>query len=253
MVGRKGVGAVHETQVLVFSLRGKLAHFRQPDTTVTQATYPFPPRPTLQGLLAAIMGIDYDSREWPRFLAGEHYLGLALLAPVRTVCMQMSLLGKGFVSGDTTGAFNRPTVMEMLVSPHYRVYYSGEAMKALEEKLAGHQSVFHTYLGSAFCLTFPEYDYSCTAKVIAPAEGEVVRLTSVVPREIVAKVEIEGGAAYAAARAMPYRHRGDRTFTGTATVFYETRGGPLPVTFRTGASLPYMLVKMPSGEVVCLW
>lgn len=238
-------------EVLIFSLRGKLAHFRQPDTTVTQATYPFPPRPTLHGLLGAVLGIDYTSPEWEQFLRGKHYVGLTLLAPVRTVCMQMSLLGKGFVSSGKD--FNRPTVVEMVVAPQYRVYYAGESLMALRDKIANRQSVFHTYLGSAYCLTFPEFEGVYEARLLSPGEGEVVSVSSVVPREIVKQVRLEGGSSYAAARAMPYFHRGDRTFAGTATVFYETAGQPLKVEFKSNCDLPYWLAELPSGEAVCLW
>lgn len=239
--------------VLVFSLRGRLAHFRQPDTTVTQATYPFPPRPTLLGLVAAVLGIDYTTPQWPAFLEGEHYLGLVLAAPVRTVCMQMSLLGKGFVSGESTGSFNRPTVVEMVVAPHYRVYYAGESLLPLKERISRQQSVYHTYLGTAYCLTFPEYEASYEADILQPAPGEAVAVSSVVPRAIIDQVCMEGGSTYAAARATPYRHRGDRTFSGTATIFYETSGKPLRITLKTPSTIPYRMARMPGGEVVCLW
>jgi len=238
--------------VLSFTLRGKMAHFRQPDTTVTQSTYPFPPRPTLLGLLGAVLGINYNGLEWPRFLAGEHYLGLKLLAPVRTVCMQMSLLGKGFVGGGGH-EFNRPTVMEMVVAPSYRVYYAGESLDELQHKLSARQSVFHTYLGSAFCLAFPLFEGVCGAKLLSAGAGDTVEFSSVVPRELVDRVELAAPAAYAAARAMPFQHNGDRTFERSATVFYEVGGGSLKVILATGSSFPYRLVSLPSGEVVCLW
>ncbi|MEW6574139.1 MAG: CRISPR-associated protein Cas5 [Bacillota bacterium] len=241
------------SDVLVFLLRGKLGHFRQPDTTVTQATYPFPPRPTLHGLLGAVLGIDYNTPEWERFLGREHYLGISLLTPVRAVCMQMSLLGKGFVSNDTTGAFNRPTVVEMLVEPKYRVYYCGESLAELRGRLANRQSVFHTYLGSAYCLTFPEFEGIYSGICLSPKRGEVITLSSVVPREMVHQVRLEAGTSYAAARAMPYRHAGDRTFSGTATVFYEMSGKPLKVEFNQESGLPYRVMELPTGEVVCLW
>lgn len=239
-------------EVLVFTLRGKLAHFRQPDTTVTQATYPFPPRPTLHGLLGAILGVDYRSLEWPRFLAGEHYVGLSLLAPVRTVCVQLSLLGKGFVGGQAD-AFNRPTVVELVVSPHYRVFYTGECLGLLRDKLINRQSVFHTYLGSGYCLTFPECEGVKDAELLSPSEEEVFTVASVIPRPAVSRVYLEDGGTYAATRTMPYRHLGDRTFRGTAAVYYETTGKPLRAAFVSRPALPYRLARLSDGEVVCLW
>ena len=160
-----------EIDVLTFTLRGDIAHFRQPDTTITQATYPFPPRPTLHGLLGAILGINNTTPEWKEFLCGEHYLGITLLSPIKTVCMQLSLLGKGFLGSGKE--FNRPTSVELVVSPAYRVYYAGERVMDLAEKIRNCQSVFPTYLGSTYCLTFPEYE-DCN-------KGYLIKTTKLLP------------------------------------------------------------------------
>ncbi|QGP92358.1 hypothetical protein MGLY_17330 [Neomoorella glycerini] len=239
-------------KILSFSLRGKIAHFRQPDTVVTQATYPFPPRPTLHGLLASIMGIDFSTEEGRAFLRSRHFLGLSLLAPVRTICSQMSLLGKAFVSGNGN-TFNRPTVIEMLVNPHYRIFYSGDWIEKLATFIRERRSVYHTYLGSAYCLTFPEYEDIFEAELLNPDSNELFSIATVVPREIVTRIDVEAGATYAAARAMPYCHNGGRIFEGTVTVFYETRGGPLKVALKNNASIEFYTARLPGGEVVCLW
>lgn len=248
------MGKVETMEVLSFKLRGKMGHYRQPDTTITQGTYPFPPRPTLLGLLGAILGLDYNSAQWQDFLEAEHFLGLKLLAPVRTVCMQMSLLGKGFMTGGgKTAKFNRPTVMEMVVEPNYQIYYTGENLGDLREKLSNRHSVFHTYLGSAFCLTFPLLEGVYEATPVLPHHGTALAVSSVVPREIVERVELTAPAAYAAARAMPHHHRGDRTFKGTCTLFYEVSGNSLKIILDNKTEFPYRLVSLPSGEVICLW
>lgn len=242
-----------QVDVLVFDLRGKLAHFRQPDTTVTQATYPFPPRPTLHGLLGAILGIDYSTPKWNEFLCSRHYLGLRILSPVQTVCMQMSLLGKGFLGNGKD--FNRPTVVEMVVEPKYRVYYAGEYFDLLNHRITNRRSVFHTYLGSAYCLTFPEFGGCYQASIIKPLIYENVEVSSVIPRDIVESVHLEDGLSYAVSRAMPYQHHGDRTFERTTSVLYEVNGKPLKISInpKTQTFLNYMIVELPSGERVCLW
>lgn len=241
-----------DLQVLAFSLRGKIGHFRQPDTTVTQATYPFPPRPTLHGLLGAILGIDHWSEKWPQFLRQEHFIGLKLLSPIRTVCVQMSLLGKGFLSGQAD-AFNRPTVVELVVAPHYRIYYAGEALTPLKERLANRQAVYHTYLGSCYCLTFPQYEGVFAASSLETQVGQRIVVGSVVPEEVATAIGLQGGATYAVTRVMPYTHRGDRTFEGSVKVLYEVSGKPLTVTVQSKAKLRYQLLQLPNGEVICLW
>ena len=61
--------------VVVFEVRGDLAHFRRPDTLGTHASYPIPTRTALRGLIAAVLGED----RWPD--GGR--VGLRLLAPLQ--------------------------------------------------------------------------------------------------------------------------------------------------------------------------
>ena len=46
--------------LVVFRYSGKYAHFRRPYTNVSSLSYPFPPRPTIAGLLGAILGVKKD-------------------------------------------------------------------------------------------------------------------------------------------------------------------------------------------------
>ena len=46
--------------IVFFRVRGRYAHFRRPYTNVSSLSYPFPPRPTIAGLLGAILGIQKD-------------------------------------------------------------------------------------------------------------------------------------------------------------------------------------------------
>jgi CRISPR-associated protein Cas5h len=237
--------------LLAFRLRGSLAHFRQPDTTVTQATYPFPGRPTLLGLIGSILGVE-DGDEWVQFLALPHWLGLQLLAPVQTVLVQMSLLGKGFLgaSGDD---FNRPTTLELVVKPDYLVYYTGPVLEKLLRQLTEGRSVFHTYLGSAFCLTHPEF---CGNLDVTPMEGkraEKLPVASVIPTDAVERVILAAGSTYATARAMPYIHRGDRTFTGNRSFHYERSGNPLYIQWKSEPLQATQIVRLSTGSYVCLW
>ncbi len=237
-------------KILAFSLKGTLAHFRQPDTTATHATYPFPPRPTIHGLLASILGIDFDTGEGEAFLNEKHFVGLTLLSPVRTVFAQMSMLGKGFTSG--SGTFNRLTTVELLVSPHYLVYYTGSRLRELTRRIQSDQSTYHTYLGSAYCLTFPIYQDSFQATKIVP-NGKPLNLSTVIPQEAVQEVAFEPGRNYAVARALPYQHIGGRIFEQTINVLYETNNRSLRVIAEQNHNINCKFAFIPSGKVICLW
>src|SRR5947209_2475848 len=115
--------------VAVFDLRGTLAHFRRPDTLATHASYPFMPRTALRGLVAAVLGLGE--------LPAEARAGLRLLNPVRTIAQELSMHGKTWEAGSgKPDSFLRPTSVELVVNPSYRVYYAGPLTGELAETLA---------------------------------------------------------------------------------------------------------------------
>lgn len=241
-------------QFLVFSVKSALAHFRQPDTTATHATYPFPPRPTIHGLLASVLGLGFDDEEGENFLLKEeHFVGLALLKPVRTVCAQMSMHGKGFTGGGGD-SFNRLTTIELVVSPQYLIYYTGSRLRELAERIRAGQSVYHTYLGTAYCLTFPVFHGIYPLEEIAPEEGgEPLLFSCVVPQEVIQEIVFEPGGNYAIARALPYRHTGGRVFEQTVNIIYETNGGDLKIKARKPPEVACKFMRSHEGKVVFLW
>lgn len=232
-------------ELLVFDLKGQLAHFRRPDTTATHSTYPFITRTAIRGLLGSILGLDQ--------FQGEAWTGLKLLAPVKTRAQEMSLLGKGFLESGST--FNRPTSVELIIQPHYRIFYTGEHLSELKQKIQDKQSVYHTYLGSAFALTFPEFITSCRAENldIASVQEQPLSTHTVVPTHVVNTIEAVDGAEYARAGGILYHYVGERKFRGTINMVYSTKGEPLVFYPKTGVYDPPVLFVRARGEVIVLW
>jgi CRISPR-associated protein Cas5h len=232
--------------ILAFELRGSLAHFRRPDTTITQATYPFITRTALRGLLGAILGDE------SLLLEEDAWVGIRLLAPVRTQVVGMLLLGKGyFGTGDRM--FSRRTAVELVVTPHYRVYYAGVRQEDLYRRIAARESMYPTYLGSAFALTFPERPERLSAEPVLLGPDEAVTAVTVVPASCVRELVPRDGAEYGRMGGVLYRYLGGRRFRGAVALLYETEGGPL--TLRPAPpphDPPVRWYRTPEG-VVALW
>src|ERR1700676_851306 len=114
--------------VLVFDVRAPLAHFRRPDTLGTHASYPFITRTALRGLAASILGRTS--------LPPEVRAGVRLMKPVRTVAQELSMHGKTWEAGrGPPHPFQRPTAIELVVEPHYRIYYGGPYLEELSERI----------------------------------------------------------------------------------------------------------------------
>lgn len=224
-------------KVIAFDVRSSIAHFRRPDTTATHLTYPFIPPTAAKGLVGAILGIeDFTTTD---------QVGIQLLSEVKMVSQQLSLLGKG---GGTT--FNRPTTIQLLVEPAYRIYYAGdEYTDELEKMLQNQQSVYTTYLGSAFCLTTPKYVGSWDLPKSSLDKG-IYRALSVVPVSIIDELVVEDGYFYQRASGFMKQYQGQRTFSQSVDFIFEQRGEKL--IFKPKANdEDYTLVEL-DGELICL-
>lgn len=233
-------------RILVFELKGSLAHFRRPDTTVTHATYPFIPRTVLWGLLGSVLGVEQ--------LTGENWIGIQLMSPVHTVAQEVSMLGKGWVGGG--GSFNRPTSIELVVNPRYRVYYAGEHFNDLKDMIGNSCSHYHTYLGSAYCLTFPRYLETIEAEEITTPYPAQMSTRTVLPSHSVKQLDPQSGSQYGRVGGMQYQHLGNRTFSGTINLLYEVHGGLIkfePVRTPSLDAPPYRFLHISGDEVICLW
>lgn len=233
--------------LVIFDLRGSLGHFRRPDTMGTQATYPFITRTAARGLIASVLGLEA--------LPEGGRCGIRLLAPVRTVAQELSMHGKSWVSGGDQKSFLRPTAVELVVKPHYRLYYRGPLSAELEERLRSQQTHYHTYLGSAYCLTFPRWVASVARpEHREPEPGSELTCVSVVPSPAVKRLLPEPGRQYARVGGLLMHYLGNRSFRGSVAVLYEVSGAALrfePVGL--GPDSFWEFVTVPHEGVVCLW
>ncbi|MER3415858.1 MAG: CRISPR-associated protein Cas5 [Gemmataceae bacterium] len=237
-------------EVLVFDLRGSLAHYRRPDTLQTQATYPFLPRTALRGLIGSVLGLPYRSDA--DILPPDCRTGLRLLAPLRTVTQQLTLHGKTWMAGQgRKDNFHRLTTLELVVAPHYRVFFSGPLAPELRRRLEQRHTHFHTYLGSAFCLTFPEWVGACTPTPV-PRDRSPLTCTTVVPLDAIRHLHPTNGCQYA--RVTMHRdHIGDRRFRGSLAVVYEVSGRPITFDPDWAAQPFWHFYDLPEEGTICLW
>jgi CRISPR-associated protein Cas5h len=123
----------------------------------------------------------------------------------------------------------------------------------LARRLEQKQSSFHTYLGSAFCLTFPEWVGRRPAEPI-PADARRISCTTVVPSPAVARLLFDNGEQYARVGGMLREHIGGRRFRGTVSAIYEVTGRP--VTFDPAPATDdvfWTFRQVPGEGTVCLW
>lgn len=197
---------------LVCTVRGDWAHFRRIDRTVTKQTYRLPPRTTVAGLLAAIVGVGRDEY-YDVFDPAVSAIGVEVVGDLRTTTQPS--LGLGTNPGETfdsAGGTGKKTVKvyfpdstdnrqihsyEYVVDPAYRLYVAVEDADfhaALKHHLERGTSYYPPSLGLSELLARVEtpesgVEHEVTEK--SPSES-TVEVDSAIPEAVETVVPREG-------------------------------------------------------------
>lgn len=239
------------SKCLTFRLSGDWGHFRRIDRTVTKQTYRVPPRTTLAGLLAAIVGVGRDGY-YDVFGEDVSALGVELLSPPRVMSLPMLGLGTNpnetFTSSGGTG--NRTVKVQYpdstaprqlhsyhyLVEPEYRISVAVEDpvfYGTLRDRLTNGESYYTPTLGLSelhAALAFGETAATGEFPVTENGNGGPVEVDSIVPNGVDAIVPTDGDA-YAVERVPATMTADDTARKTTSYVDYSFREdtGPLTV------------------------
>jgi len=224
--------------LVAFDLVGPMAHFRKFYTNSSSLSYHVPPRTTLAGMLAAVLGLRRDTY-YDLFSLEQARIGVALRAPVRTLVQTVNLLQTK--TGDWHGGQARtqiPTEWVLPKSPdhrallRYRVYFQHRDPGLTREVAARVQAPRYAYplfLGVAYCPAWVEnarlYEEDHILWDDAPA---TVAVDTVVPAARVQNMVVRPGLRVLPDR-MPLDFHPDRTLRAIANVVWEDQGQPLPV------------------------
>lgn len=154
-------------EIISFDVCGKMAHFRKYYANNTAFTYSIPPRTTVMGMLAAILGYERD-QYYERFASSHLRIGLRVMSPVKKTFHRLNFLSvksRGDAidgTGDFTGAGGRiQTPFEVVTGQHlgkdlvrFRIFLAqgqednGEFLY-LKEALTQRNQQFNLTLGTA--------------------------------------------------------------------------------------------------------
>ena len=229
--------------VIVFEIWAPFAYFRKMETTTTSLTFSFMPRSAAEGLIGAILGLDFnespeklkdsriairlknpvekspfsstytDTKEiWPRLRNIIHSYERPAPKPRRSV------------------AFRTRVKTELLRNPYYRIYFddTDEMKESLQQKLQKHETVFTPYLGSSSMIAnfeyIGQYDYQTSRR------NTLVQVASIIPFfNIMPKIQLEKGVTFAVEQNMPIHLTSERISVGTYSAVYNPFGAQLKV------------------------
>ncbi|MCR8473793.1 MAG: CRISPR-associated protein Cas5 [Nitrososphaerota archaeon] len=243
--------------MLVFDVIGFMAHFRRFYSTATSLSYYFPPRNTIAGLLAAILGRERDSY-YDLFSSENCGLAVSILTPLRKLTLPINYLDTDQVTlSRLRGIGGRvPTTIEFVLPepPHtslrYRIYVTcqnSEIFNELVRRVKTKTPVYPLSLGPAYCLAELLYVFDGKA-TIQHSNGDEFLISTVIREDLIApnglipreniKIIIE--------ERLPPNFTHNREPTGRSfNYIFEANGRQIPVRIK-GDVFSIVL----SGEVV---
>ncbi|MDG5762099.1 type I-B CRISPR-associated protein Cas5b [Natronococcus sp. A-GB1] len=220
---------------IVLEIRGEFGHFRKPSTTSPAQTFGIPPRTTIAGMLAGIMGMERHSY-YELFNRENSSIAVSLETSLRRLSLGINILTtegssrslKSGRPGIHITDSRQQTVFEVVCDPIYRVYVSLEdetVMDRMETLLSSGKSVYTLSLGLSEHLGTYEY----IGRFDVTKESGSASIRSAVPGENIDLIP-SPEARYVTERSPAFlkmREEGGRQADGSQTLTYDRNGGPL--------------------------
>lgn len=139
-------------KVIVFDIWGRYAHFKKIYVTTSALTYVVPFKTSIYGLIGAILGLDNNENDYlSNFNETNCKIGIQIISPIKVQRLNINLSDK---PGPIKGS-RKPTMMEYVVNPYYRIFFShsnNSLRKNLLNNLKEKKTVYTPVLGLANCL-----------------------------------------------------------------------------------------------------
>jgi CRISPR-associated protein Cas5h len=140
--------------LLVFDVKGKFAHFRKFYTNSSSLSYSVPPRTTVAGMIAAILGLERDSY-YTDFSKENVKIAVRKMSVNRKLMVTMNYIKATNINEVIKAKEHTQIPLELLTSEEnvcYRIYVNikdAKLMKELEKRLEEKKYFYAPYLGAA--------------------------------------------------------------------------------------------------------
>lgn len=139
-------------KIVVFDIWADYGHFKVPFTTTSPISFPVPSKPTLYGIVGAILGLDKG--EYLKYFNDNKWqFSVSVVNPISKIRMVENFINvkvaHDFVSLNPKKSSRTQIRLELLKNPKYRIYCQSEDSKiySLYDMLKEHKSVYTISLG----------------------------------------------------------------------------------------------------------
>ncbi len=243
-------------KAVIFDISGRMAHFRRFYSSVTALSYYFPPRNTVTGLIAAILGYDRDSYY---AMFSRKNLGVAVSINNKNGLRRL-MLNTNYLDTDSVtlsklrGKGKVPTAVEYVLpmppetDVSYRIYIislNHELDNIVDELAARMERREYAYppsLGPANCLAYIELiSPSIDAEILRVYGEEKISLpiSTVIPYSIIPEdgLKFDAGKKIVLEERLPPDFADGRSIEGASMSYiFEYGGNAINITLDSRAS-----------------
>jgi CRISPR-associated protein Cas5h len=231
-------------ELITLELHGKFAHFRKYFGNNTALSYALPPRTTLMGIFAALLGRERDT--YYREMAAERLrIGVGILTPIKKSFHRLNnLMIKG--GSDFRGRLGPVQTPYEMVTPvdvrgsvvKYKLFLSAHLagqplLDEISERLSDANYTYNICMGSAFCHAQIKniQRYEAGNWRTQQANEEPVQLISAVPANLISAILLEEKRIIIEEEMLPGEFVDDhnRELKSLHKVLFSTSGHPLAV------------------------
>jgi len=239
-------------KLLIFDLVGKLAHFRKFYTNSSSLTYTFPPRTTLTGIIAGMIGRERDSY-YNEFSTRNCKIAVSIISPLRKSVHTVNYL---FVKNprELNGYAKHTQIPIEILFPkeeeiRYRIFFyhpNNAIMDQLLHILQKNSPVFPPYLGISEFTARAEFIQ--LTKDVSLEKTDKIKIKSVVNMDSVKEngliITPSSKNLQYITELMPLEFDSERRVINKAVFAYEKEQNPLNVRLKK----PFYVVRYNGTE-----
>lgn len=212
--------------VLIFDIWGAYAHYKKIYATTSALSYAIPPKTSLYGYVAAIVGLEKKANRYlAYFEPGLCQIAIEIRAPLRMQRINTNLRPHLGRLKETDN--RKPTTMEYVYQPSYRIYVAHqdtEVYDALKKHLLNHTAVYTPSLGLANLIS--SFQYVDEVEILPQKHDEALPIHSVIPKQYFIELDMSPERINQIEEATMYavEMNTEREVTQRDSILYERQG-----------------------------
>ena len=184
-------------KVLAFDIWGEYAHYKKIYATTSAVSYCLPPKTSLYGYVSAILGFEKNNNQYLNYFQNKECLiGIQILSPIVMQRININLrpsFGMLSLKKDGTLENRKPTIMEFVYLPKYRIYFfhsQSDIYDQLSKRLQAKEAVYTPTMGLASLISNFEFVSEFEAS-LQKLSDKAISIQTVIPKKYFERFDVE--------------------------------------------------------------